>query len=290
MAQSGSAPGWGPGGRRFKSSRPDHFPCYSKENRRSLRCSKWPFPPGHEPGALSRRVTDHSSNSRCHHWKSAHSPRYPSRSVPHLTTILTTIFCSWSRGGRRRVYPRCQPGKWAGRPGGRATPMRTTKPLRAVGCPASRPRHRWRSTRAIPDEDGKRMGFSASTGWPSSCGRRRHTGNGPASSCAITTASTARFAQVAEASGIAVVRTPVGAPRANAITERFLRSVRAELFWLVGSSARYSSSSMQRVGTCDVIRLTPGRRIPSLPSPAEAPVPLRHRGGGAIGPGGAARC
>ena len=38
----------------------------------------------------------------------------------------------------------------------------------------------------------------------------------------------ARFAQLAEASGITVVRTPVGAPRANAIIERFLRSVRQE--------------------------------------------------------------
>jgi putative transposase len=38
----------------------------------------------------------------------------------------------------------------------------------------------------------------------------------------------ARFAQVAEASGIALVRTPVRAPRANAIVERFLRSVRQE--------------------------------------------------------------
>ena len=38
----------------------------------------------------------------------------------------------------------------------------------------------------------------------------------------------ARFAQVAEASGITVVRTPIGAPRANAIVERFPRSVRRE--------------------------------------------------------------
>jgi putative transposase len=38
----------------------------------------------------------------------------------------------------------------------------------------------------------------------------------------------ARFAQVAEASGITVVRTPVRAPRANAIIERFHRSVRRE--------------------------------------------------------------
>jgi putative transposase len=38
----------------------------------------------------------------------------------------------------------------------------------------------------------------------------------------------ARFAQVAASSGIAVVRTPVRAPRANAIVERFHRSVRQE--------------------------------------------------------------
>jgi putative transposase len=38
----------------------------------------------------------------------------------------------------------------------------------------------------------------------------------------------ARFAEVAESSGIAVVRTPIRAPRANAIAERFLRSVRQE--------------------------------------------------------------
>jgi putative transposase len=38
----------------------------------------------------------------------------------------------------------------------------------------------------------------------------------------------ARFAEVAAASGITVVRTPVRAPRANAIVERFQRSVRRE--------------------------------------------------------------
>jgi transposase InsO family protein len=37
-----------------------------------------------------------------------------------------------------------------------------------------------------------------------------------------------RFDQLAEASSITVLRTPVRAPRANAITERFLRSVRGE--------------------------------------------------------------
>lgn len=38
----------------------------------------------------------------------------------------------------------------------------------------------------------------------------------------------AAFTRLAEASGITVLRTPVRAPRANAITERFLRSVRGE--------------------------------------------------------------
>ena len=37
-----------------------------------------------------------------------------------------------------------------------------------------------------------------------------------------------RFTRVAQVSGIAVVRTPVRAPRANSIVERFLRSVRQE--------------------------------------------------------------
>jgi len=37
-----------------------------------------------------------------------------------------------------------------------------------------------------------------------------------------------RFAQLAAASGVAVVPTPVRAPRANAVTERFLHSVRRE--------------------------------------------------------------
>jgi putative transposase len=57
----------------------------------------------------------------------------------------------------------------------------------------------------------------------------------------------ARFAEVAAASGISVVRTPVRAPRANAIVERFHRSVRREcldhllllgedLYWLHSSS------------------------------------------------------
>ena len=36
------------------------------------------------------------------------------------------------------------------------------------------------------------------------------------------------FAQLASASGITIVRTPVRAPRANAIIERFQRSVRRE--------------------------------------------------------------
>ncbi len=37
-----------------------------------------------------------------------------------------------------------------------------------------------------------------------------------------------RFDRVAEATGIKILRTPVRAPNANAVCERFLRSVRAE--------------------------------------------------------------
>src|SRR5512135_123793 len=47
------------------------------------------------------------------------------------------------------------------------------------------------------------------------------------------------FRRVATTSGIKLLKTPVHAPRANAICERFLRSVRQEcldLCWLLGTS------------------------------------------------------
>ena len=45
---------------------------------------------------------------------------------------------------------------------------------------------------------------------------------------------TSRFAAVFEAQGVRVVRTPVHTPEANAIAERFVRTVRSEcLDWLL---------------------------------------------------------
>jgi putative transposase len=76
-----------------------------------------------------------------------------------------------------------------------------------------------------------------------------------------------RFAQVAQASGIAVVRTPVRAPRANAIAERFLRSVRQEcldhlrplgeahLRWALGEYVAYFNQARPHQGL--------GQRVPA---------------------------
>jgi transposase InsO family protein len=86
-----------------------------------------------------------------------------------------------------------------------------------------------------------------------------------------------RFDQLAEASGIIVLRTPVRAPRANAITERFLRSVRREcldhllllggahLRRVLGEYVAYFNAARPHQGL--------GQRVPA---PGVAPGPARH--------------
>jgi putative transposase len=76
----------------------------------------------------------------------------------------------------------------------------------------------------------------------------------------------ARFAQVAAASGITVVRTPVRAPRANAVAERFLRSVRQECLdhlLLLGEYVAYFNQSRPHQGR--------GQAVPVPAGPLEPP-------------------
>jgi len=89
-----------------------------------------------------------------------------------------------------------------------------------------------------------------------------------------------RFAQLAAASGIAVVRTPVRAPRANAVAERFLRSVRREcldhvlllgeahLRRVLGEYVAYYNQARPHQGL--------GQRVPGS---SVSPGPARHAAG-----------
>jgi putative transposase len=90
----------------------------------------------------------------------------------------------------------------------------------------------------------------------------------------------AQFARLATASGITVLRTPVRAPRANAITERFLRSVRREcldhllllgeahLRRALGEYVAYFNAARPHQGL--------GQRVPAT---SVVPVPARHHAG-----------
>lgn len=93
----------------------------------------------------------------------------------------------------------------------------------------------------------------------------------------------ARFARVAEASGIAVVRTPVGAPRANAITERFLRSVRGECLdhLLLLGEAHLRRALGEYVAYFNRDRPHQGRRQ-RVPVSSGPPVPPRPDAAGVI--------
>jgi len=88
------------------------------------------------------------------------------------------------------------------------------------------------------------------------------------------------FTRLAEASGITVVRTPIRAPRANAVAERFLRSVRREcldhllllgeahLRRALGEYVVYFNQARPHQGL--------GQRVPAL---GVSPVPTRHDAG-----------
>jgi transposase InsO family protein len=93
----------------------------------------------------------------------------------------------------------------------------------------------------------------------------------------------ARFAQLAAASGITVVRTPVRAPRANAIVERFQRSVRQEC---VDHLLLLSEAHLRRALGEDVAYFNQARphqgRDQRVPVPSEPERQGRHHAGDVI--------
>lgn len=95
-----------------------------------------------------------------------------------------------------------------------------------------------------------------------------------------TPANGARFAAVAEASGIAVVRTPVQAPRANAIAERSFRSVRQECLnhLLPLGEAHLRHTLREYVAYFNQARPHQGRDQ-CVPEPGESLGPARADGG-----------
>ena len=94
-----------------------------------------------------------------------------------------------------------------------------------------------------------------------------------------------RFAQVAEASGITVVRTPIRAPRANAIAERFLRSVGQECLdhLLLLGEGHLRRALAEYVAYVNEARPHQGRdqRVP-VPSTRPTPRPAGSAGGDVI--------
>ncbi len=92
-----------------------------------------------------------------------------------------------------------------------------------------------------------------------------------------------RFARLAEATGITVVRTPVRAPRANAIVERFLRSVRRECLdhLLPLGEAHLRRALGEYVAYFNAARPHQGLRQ-RVPMPGAAPGPARPDAGAIV--------
>jgi transposase InsO family protein len=80
------------------------------------------------------------------------------------------------------------------------------------------------------------------------------------------TASTGPFDEVFRSEGIRIVKTPVRAPKANAIAERFVRTVRAEcLDWLLILNRRHLEGVLRSMSTTTtargrIVRLNSGRQ------------------------------
>lgn len=92
-----------------------------------------------------------------------------------------------------------------------------------------------------------------------------------------------RFAQLAAASDIAVVRTPVRAPSANAIVERFLRSVRRECLDQLRplGEAHLRRALGEDVAYCNQDRPHQGRGQ-RVPVPHEPPGQAQQHGGNVV--------
>lgn len=93
----------------------------------------------------------------------------------------------------------------------------------------------------------------------------------------------AGFARVAAASGITVVRTPVRAPRANAVAERFLRSVRREC---LDHLLLLGEAHLRRALGADVAYFNGDRphqgRGQRVPVPGTRPEQVPHHGGDVV--------
>jgi putative transposase len=91
------------------------------------------------------------------------------------------------------------------------------------------------------------------------------------------------FARVAKASGIKILKTPYHAPRANAICERFLRSVRQEC---LDHLLIFQEKQLHRVLNAYVVYFNQARPHQGIgqqiPDPSRSAVSSQHTGGKVI--------
>ena len=87
---------------------------------------------------------------------------------------------------------------------------------------------------------------------------------------------TRSFDEVFQDAGIRIVRTPIQAPQANGVAERFVRTARSEcLDWLLILNARHLERVLARESQNEVPELTTRRPSPSSttlrPAPGDQP-------------------